>query len=740
MATNKRLLSAVARLRQARAAAAAAVAEPDSPEAAAVMPTATTTSEAEGQTTEKSSRRTSKRHPNSPQKQASVPAEENGESSRDDQGDAAGTWTLYEVPPTGVATNPEPITPEKSSLAFRPSNFQPTKANLKKKAGKLYLQLSGGERLVLLGNYGVRVISGEVTLNGALLKGAADKTHWVCAPQCYALPVLRCPDEAAIELAPHPAAENLGKMGRLSPLFRRIWNDEAMAETKGKSKQSKSTFELLFTSADGPKKATLFDLVSPPEWNRKIDELVATSRSKQVSVMVTGPKSSGKSTFGRLLTNNLFTYYSTGSKRKHAHGIAVLDLDPGQPEYCIAGQIGLVHVTEPLLGPSFCRPLPGSGVNILRSHTLASMSPASDTSLYIVAAVDLFNHYRNRLGNCPLVINTAGWVQGIGLDLLISLVDSLRPTDLVYMAPGPVDIVRSLQESMQQGSFTQLPSQTSQNTSRTAAQLRTMQTMSYFHAENKSKPGNTPNIHTTWNLNPLTMVAPWQIRYSGPSRGVMGIMCYGYQTPPSLLADAINGTVLAVVEIESPMAFRYGLSEDAMDLDSSHESQPPTGSPSPTTVATPEGLPFINVATTLDPKYSQTIGLALVRGIDVDNSIIQILTPITEEKIEEVNEKGGQIVLVSGKFDPPSWAYTEDLYYGSRTESTGENGSGDVMEVEDDEELNTPFIEEEQQEEVNLVSTSTPWIEVLRGAEKRGAASKMWRVRRDLGRTGATAD
>lgn len=456
--------------------------------------------------------------------------------------------------------------------------------------------------------------------------------------------------------------------------------------------------------------------------------------------MVTGPKSSGKSTFGRLLTNNLLTYYSTGSKRKHAHGIAVLDLDPGQPEYCVAGQIGLVHVTEPILGPSFCRPLPGSGVNILRSHTLASMSPASDTSLYIVAANDLFNHYRNRLGNCPLVINTAGWVQGIGLDLLTSLVDSLRPTELVYMAPGPVDIVRSLQESMQQGSFTQLPSQTTQNTSRTAGQLRTMQTMSYFHAESKSKPGNTPNVHTTWSLYPLTMAAPWQIRYSGPSRGIMGIMCYGYQTPPGLLADAINGTVLAVVEIESPMAFRYGLSEDAMELDSSHESQPSPGSQSPTTVATPEGLPFINVATTLDPKYSQTIGLALVRGIDVDNSNIQMLTPISEDQIEEVHEKRGQIVLVSGKFDPPSWAYTEDLYYGSRTESTGENGSGNVIEVEDDEELNTPFIEEEQQEEVNLVSTSTPWIEVLRGAEKRGAASKMWRVRRDLGRTGATGD
>ncbi|KAK8055151.1 hypothetical protein PG993_000378 [Apiospora rasikravindrae] len=733
MATNKRrkletaeppqvciaALSAFARLKQARAAAVQ-----ETPVEAPVAPTVTaeaTTTEAEGQ---KKARRSRRR---SPQKQTSVATEDPADSLQDDQGYAAGVRTPYEIPV--VAANPEPATPEKSSSpVVRLSSFQPTKSNFKKKAGgKLHLQLSGGERLVILGNYGVRVISGEVTLNGALLKARTEKIHWVCAPQCYALPVLRCPDEAAIELVPHPGAENLGKMGRLSPLFRRIWNNDGVADANEKAKQP--TFEILFTSADGPKKATLFDLVSPPEWNRKIDELVAKSRSKPVSVMVTGPKSSGKSTFGRLLTNNLLTYYSTSTKIRHAQGIVVLDLDPGQPEYCIAGQIGLVHVTEPLLGPSFCRPLPGSGVNIIRSHTLASMSPASDTSLYILAAIDLFNHYRNRLGNCPLVINTAGWVQGIGLDLLTSLVDALRPTDLVYMAPGPVDIVKSLQESTQ-GSFTQLPSQTTQNSSRTAAQLRTMQTMSYFHAEIESK------LHPAWNVSPLTMVAPWQIKYSGPSQGIMGIMCYGYQTPPNLLADAINGTILAVVEIESPMAFRYGLSEDAMDLD----SQPPSSSQGPATLSTPEGLPFINVATTLDPKYSQTIGLALVRGIDVENDMLQILTPISEETIEEINDKQGQIVLVSGKFDPPTWAYTEDLYYGSRTESTGENGSGDVMEVEDDEELNPSFVEEEQQEEVDLVSTSIPWIEVLRGDEKRGAASKVWRVRRDLGRTGATGD
>ncbi|KAK7988426.1 aminotransferase class I and II [Apiospora arundinis] len=671
---------------------------------------------------------------------------------------ARNSWYIFYPPPTpeieenqpasppstkydksSTAQSPRPKTPQRTesielprqNSVVRLSNFQPTKANLKKKNdGRLQLRLSGGERLVVLGNYGIRVVSGEATLNGALLK-AADKTHWVCAPQCYALPVLRCSDEAIIELSPHPAAESLERLESLSPLFRRLWNDEATSDTNGKTKPPRSTFELIFTSTYGPKKAALFDLVSPPEWNRKIDQLVAASRSKQVSVMVTGPKSSGKSTFGRLLMNNLLTYYSTASKRQHANGVAVLDLDPGQPEYCIAGQIGLVHVTEPLLGPSFCRPLPGSGVDILRAHTLASMSPDSDTDLYTAAAIDLINHYRNRLRNCPLIINMSGYVQGAGLDILTSLIDALKPTDLVYMAPEPVDVVRSLQESMQYGSFTELPSQTTQNNSRTAAQLRTMQTMSYFHAE--SRPGIAPNIHHEWNPNPLTMTAPWMVKYSGPSRGILGIMCYGTQWPDWLLADAIDSTVLAVVEIESPMAFQYGLSEDSMDLDLSHDSQPPSSSNGPPIVMTPERLPHINTETKLDPKYSQTIGLALVRAIDVKSDVLQILTPIPKTKIEEISERNGQIVLVSGKFDTPKWSYTEDLFHRAQTDTTGENCEDIVKE---DIELD-PFGEGAQQGgEVNLGPTPTPYIEELRGNEKRGAASKVWKVRRDLGRTG----
>ena len=49
---------------------------------------------------------------------------------------------------------------------------------------------------------------------------------------------------------------------------------------------------------------------------------------------------------------------------------------------------------------------------------------------------------------------------------------------------------------------------------------------------------------------------PWQVKYSGANRGFAGIMCYGDQPNPALLAEAINGMVLAAVEIEDEKAFR----------------------------------------------------------------------------------------------------------------------------------------------------------------------------------------
>jgi len=487
--------------------------------------------------------------------------------------------------------------------------------------------------------------------------------------------------------------------------------------------------------------------------------LIDSNNSRLTSIMITGPKSSGKSTFGKILTNRLLTSAPRKNRKKGHEGVVVLDLDPGQPEYCIPGHIALVLVTKPVLSPSFCRPVDVPGIRTVRSHALASLSPASHPALYIEMAIDLMAHYRNTLGSYPLIINTPGWIQGTGLDLLVSLIGELRPSDVLYMSQtGPAEAVESLEGACNLACFTILPSQPGQGSPRTASNLRSMHTMAYFHAEPSSPTGGRE--HTGWFQRPLTCMFPWQVRFRGNSRGIFGVLCYDFQTQPDFVADAINGSLLAAVEVENANAFRnFGNntrhgdttrgganSGSPMDLDVDETHQAKSSSMSSIeqiiTTLTPEGIPFIDTShgLTLDPRYSRSLGLVLVRGIDVANGDLHLLGHISTSQVEDVRARGGQIVLVSGKFDPPSWAYTEDLYFqtegdeGDGNEDPDSNGQGESnMDTAENAKLDA---------DDTLYSgiEPVPWIEILPGNQKRGAGSKVWRVRRDLGRLGNPAD
>lgn len=578
------------------------------------------------------------------------------------------------------------------------------------------------------------------------------------------------------------------------------------------------------TSLDGPKRTVLQDLVSPPEWNREIARVSRTLSNGPSTIMVTGPKSSGKSTFGKMLANRMISESAPKTPGgKVGVGLAILDLDPGQPEYGVPGQVSLVHVLEPILGPAFTRPIPVQDIRTIRAHNLASISPASDPELYLEAAKDLYTHYRNTLGSASLIVNTPGWIQGTGLDLLVSLIGDLRPSEVIYMSQtGPSDTVEGLSVASRSTTFTMLPSNTTTIAARSAAQLRAMQLTSYFHVEphaGDAKPGNTLKSDPmgtpySWINTPLTHVPPWEVEYSSHSSGIAGIICYDYQAPPALLADTINGTIVAVVEVEDVRAFRgitvttttdddpeprsssaeEGQAADhsvppptgEMDIDTTTTASAPASASASTASAlrdltaalqtrTPEGLPLLDTrGTTLDPQYSRSLGLALVRGVDAANQRLQLITPIPGREFARVSadEDGEdrQIVLVAGKFDTPSWAYTEDFYYADARRSGGGGGGGEApANIEDGEHIAVDGEYNEDDNDDNMGEgdgefdisveteelvqpeyitaaantikpTDTPWIEELRGSQKRGIASKVWRVRRDLGKSNNAGD
>jgi polynucleotide 5'-hydroxyl-kinase GRC3/NOL9 len=549
----------------------------------------------------------------------------------------------------------------------------------------------------------------------------------------------------------------------------------------------------IYTSEDIPKRAVLQELVSPAKWNKKLSGMAAAKRKGTPVVFLCGPKSSGKSTFGRLLANRLMTDRG-GSKHTPWSSVMILDLDPGQPEYSPPGVISLSKIVAPNLSPSFCHPTLSPAQGLLRAHAIASVTPALDPAHFIECVLDLFAHYqRGPDAKCPLVINTPGWIQGTGLDILSELITSIRPTEVIYMSQdGPEETVNSLQSACTTAPpipFSALPSQPSEgSSSRTPLHLRTMQTMSYFHLR-QTEP------LPSWDPTPLTDMRPWRVRYAGKDRGFRGILCYDHQPAPELLSEAINGTILALVKVESRAAFRdllhgteaeadphpdanadtHSIADADADLETdpanntSTPNNPPTNTANPTppqktdiTTTTPKpektkemttSIPLIPnpLGQTLSPHHSHCLGLVLVRGIDAARSELQLLTPLSGAVLTSLRGGEEELVLVAGRFDTPSWAYCEGLYSGGGGgkgggeggkggggsegggdddgESEGESDEGGEEDGEDEESEGEGKEGEDGGREVEV-----PWVEMLHGSQKRAVGSKVWRVRRDLGR------
>ncbi|KAH7324995.1 hypothetical protein B0I35DRAFT_425389 [Stachybotrys elegans] len=595
------------------------------------------------------------------------------------------------------------------------SSFRLSRHNhMAKAGGVVQLNLVDGERFMILGSFGIRVLEGETTVLGATLR-PSDQTYWIHAPHCHAIPVIRTSERTILELHNDPDSRGLRQLGQLSPLYQRIWNDPV----KGK----RSTYKLLQTSDDAPKKCIIQNLTSPPEWNKKLSSLVASAGGSNAWVaIICGPKSSGKSTFSKLLTNRLLT------NGRPSDGVILLDLDPGQPEFSPAGTVALIEVTQPNLGPPFTHPgLHDRRYRAVRCHSIASVSPASAPDLYLECAFDLIETFGRELAGRPLLVNTPGWILGTGLELLSEIITRVGPNEVIYMSEeGPADTVDVLRSVAPQA-FTTLPSQQSEFTSRTAAHFRAMQAMSYFHLDVASRPDST----VRWNATPLTAIAPWGVRYSGPGSGILGILSYDYQAPPQLLAECINGMVLAAVEVGRPEALRGLLRPASAPASETRETW--DEEIKSIIMRTPEGIPYIpnpnDVA--LDPRYSRCLGLVLVRAVDQKNKMLQVITPISHQQIQDVRRQGRHMVLVHGKFDAPTWAYTEDLYERTEQEDGTEKGIELVDEdTSEDDSDDQPELAQSTQE-----WTSTPWVEALRGNQKRPVGSKVWRVRRDLGRS-----
>ncbi|XP_062603476.1 polynucleotide 5'-hydroxyl-kinase NOL9-like [Saccostrea cucullata] len=151
------------------------------------------------------------------------------------------------------------------------------------------------------------------------------------------------------------------------------------------------------------------------------DEVLSSDRAP--IVMVVGGKNSGKSTLNRYLVNH------TLNKRSE---LCYLDCDIGQTEFTPPGCISLQVVNTPLLGPPFTHQ------NIPKiCYYYGGLTATDNPNLYMECVRKCLMEYRKleetKESRLPLVVNTMGWIEDLGLELLISVIRMTLPSLLVQI-------------------------------------------------------------------------------------------------------------------------------------------------------------------------------------------------------------------------------------------------------------------------------------------------------------------
>ncbi|KAI9804123.1 MAG: hypothetical protein M1825_001525 [Sarcosagium campestre] len=544
-------------------------------------------------------------------------------------------------------------------------SFQPSDGNvLQDDENILTLRLKAGETLCVLGQFDLRVKEGVIRLVGATLPQGS--IHRVYSSVVHSIPLIQCvpsenPErEAVLEL--HACKSGLRLLKRISPMFDRIWNEKPSEESNatGLATKIQRSFAPLYTTEDDGIKRRIYLMDISPRWETILSR-ISSIRERTPVVLVCGPKATGKSTFVRYLANRLLTLHVRNGQstegRSH-DGVAILDADPGQPEFSPPGQLSLVQLHTPVFGPPFSHPYVPQiwGNRLIRAHSIVASSPKDDPFHFRDCIYDLMKHHRKIPGSVPLLINYPGWILGSGLDVLLDLIRAASLTDIVYTSElGPVEIVQTLQEAAGPIPFHTLQSQPTANRARTAAELRAMQIQSYFHL-NPSQ-----NISLAWDATSLTHIKPWVVSYSGRRPGIFGVMVCGEHIPAAAhLVEILNGSLVSITAIEHEIT--NDDDDNHNDVKASNGLQVTRSPPYDLPLATlPHNAPF-------PPQTSRTLGLALIRGIDTQAKTLHLLTPILGSELRHLHHHNTKLVLVRGRLETPGWAYVEEMQRRARKE------------------------------------------------------------------------
>ncbi|KAI8543529.1 hypothetical protein RHMOL_Rhmol08G0225700 [Rhododendron molle] len=330
----------------------------------------------------------------------------------------------------------------------------------------------------------------------------------------------------------------------------------------------------------------------PEEWSEAAESIAYDSITSPPPVaLICGAKNSGKTTFSRHLLNILLQRY----KR-----VAYLDTDVGQTEFTAPGCLSLTvvdKITPDLTIPCLKTPE--------RCFFYGDISSKRDPSAYLKFIFALYDCYRKVYcmsnhsespGNTgvPLVVNTPGWVKGIGYDLLVDMLKYISPTHIVKICISaesknlPAGAFWLDEGHDVTGTLIEINSARQDSLKRSvlvhkdARLLRDLRVMAYFR---QCFPSDL-SITTIKELAyALAAHPPYEIPMS--SIKIKHLHC---QVPSTEVFYSLNATIV-------------GLAVSSEDS---------------------EHLP-------------QCVGLGLVRGIDIFKRVVYVITPVPQNTLEKVD-------------------------------------------------------------------------------------------------------
>ncbi|CAB1116186.1 unnamed protein product [Ectocarpus sp. CCAP 1310/34] len=194
--------------------------------------------------------------------------------------------------------------------------------------------------------------------------------------------------------------------------------------------------------------AGLRPLTIPQDWANAIDAVLASPPRpaggfRIDSVLVCGAKGVGKSTLCRFLANRML-----GRHRE----VAYMDCDLGQPEFTPPGQVSLHLLNTPVVGPPhanlrhphlayFIGTTTSKPEPLLYSAAVRALAERASEGV-VGGAEQQQQQEAERSASffaggapppTPLVVNTDGWVKGMGEDLLGAVIDAVRPRHIVQI-------------------------------------------------------------------------------------------------------------------------------------------------------------------------------------------------------------------------------------------------------------------------------------------------------------------